>query len=145
MVNSEQAILSIFDRYKTSVWDKDLDGFISLYTEDVCVFDLWEEWVYQGRSHFRDMVNGWFGGLGDERDAVEFSEIKISMSSELAVAHAFVRFAAKALDGTELRALENRLTWTLRLIDGDWKISHQHTSSPIDFTSMQVILNRECE
>jgi uncharacterized protein (TIGR02246 family) len=142
MSGVEQSILNIFDQYKIAVWNKHVDGFISLYTQDVCVFDLWGEWVYQGRSNFRDMVTGWFSGLGDERDAVEFSEIKILFSGQLAVAHAVVRFAAISSEGNELRALDNRLTWTLGLIDGEWKISHQHTSAPIDFNTMQVLLNR---
>jgi uncharacterized protein (TIGR02246 family) len=142
MSSVEQSILNIFDRYKTAVWNKNVDGLISLYTQDVCVFDLWGEWVYQGRSNLRNMVTGWFSGLGEERDAVEFNEIKILFSGELAVAHAFVRFAAISSEGNELRALDNRLTWTLNLIDGEWKISHQHTSAPIDFNTMQVLLSR---
>ena len=142
MSNHEQAILKIFDQYKASVWNKDLDEYMSLYAEDVCVYDLWGVWVYQGQSKFRNMVTEWFNGLGDERDAVEFSEIKVQVSGSLAVAHAFIRFAAISAQGNELRALHNRLTWTLILTDGVWKISHQHTSAPIDFNSMQVMLNR---
>jgi uncharacterized protein (TIGR02246 family) len=141
MSNHEQAVLKIFDQYKANVWDKNLDEYMSLYSEDVCVYDLWGVWVYQGRSELRNMVADWFSGLGDERDNVEFSGINVQVSGQLAVAHAFVRFAAISAGGHELRALHNRLTWTLNLIDGVWKISHQHTSAPIDFNNMQVMLN----
>lgn len=141
MSNHEQAVLKIFDQYKASIWDKNLDEYMSLYSEYVCVYDLWGVWVYQGRAELRNMVTDWFNGLGDERDNVEFSGINVQVSGQLAVAHAFVRFAAISAEGHELRALHNRLTWTLNLIDGVWKISHQHTSAPIDFNNMQVMLN----
>lgn len=141
MSNHEQAVLEIFDQYKAAVWNKNLDEYMSLYSEDVCVYDVWGVWVYRGRSELRNMAADWFNGLGDERDNVEFSGINVQLSGHLAVAHAFVRFAAISAEGHELRALHNRLTWTLNLIDGFWKISHQHTSVPIEVNNMQVMLN----
>ena len=45
---------------------------------------------------------------------------------------AFTTFAAISPDGTELRSMNNRLTWILRKEpDGAWKIVHEHTSAPV--------------
>lgn len=41
-----------------------------------------------------------------------------------------------------LRYLENRLTWVAKKKAGVWKIIHQHTSGPVDFESMKLILRR---
>jgi len=45
---------------------------------------------------------------------------------------AFTTFAAESPDGTELRSMNNRLTWILRKdAGGAWKIAHEHTSAPV--------------
>jgi ketosteroid isomerase-like protein len=63
--------------------------------------------------------------------AVEFDEIRTQAGEDVAAVSAFTTFAAVATDGTELRSMNNRLTWILRKdADGAWKIAHEHTSAP---------------
>jgi ketosteroid isomerase-like protein len=53
-----------------------------------------------------------------------------------------MKFTAVSEEGEELRYLQYRLTWVAKKKEGSWKIIHQHTSSPVDFETMQVILTR---
>ena len=122
----------MLDRYAAAVRAKDVDAFVGLYADDVRTFDLWSEWSYDGKPAFREMVTEWFGSLpDDEVVAVEFDEIRTQAGEDVAAVSAFTTFAAVAPDGTELRSMNNRLTWILRKdADGAWKIVHEHTSAP---------------
>jgi ketosteroid isomerase-like protein len=78
------------------------------------------------------MVSGWFGSLDDnEVVTVAFDDVRTQTGSDLAAVNAFTTFAALSPDGTELRSMNNRLTWVLKKDgDGSWKIAHEHTSAP---------------
>lgn len=135
-------IESLTQKFRTSVFEKDIETFISLFHEKVLIFDLWQQWTYNGLPAWREMVKGWFESLGTDSDVVTFDEIQIQSSGELASLTAIVKFTAVSEKGEELRFLQNRLTWIIRKKENQWKIIHQHTSSPIDFNSMKVILTK---
>ena len=122
----------MLDSYAAAVRAKDVDAFVGLYADDVRTFDLWSEWSYDGKPAFREMVTEWFGSLpDDEVVAVQFDEIRTQAGADVAAVSAFTTFAAVAPDGTELRSMNNRLTWVLRKdAEGVWKIVHEHTSAP---------------
>jgi len=137
-----EAIESLFETYKKSVFQKDVETFVSIFDEKVRVFDMWQRWSYDGLSDWREMVENWFGSLGENKDIVEFDDIQIQSTDEMAFASAFVKFTAVSEKGEELRYLENRLTWVIQKRENSWNIIHQHTSGPIDFQTMKVILQR---
>jgi uncharacterized protein (TIGR02246 family) len=133
---------SLLETYKSAVYQKDIDAFTSIFDENVHVFDMWVQWTCNGLTAWREMAKGWFESLGADRDVITFDNVQIEESGDLATVTAFVKFAAVSQKGEELRFLQNRLTWIARKKDGIWKIIHQHTSSPIDFSTMKVILQR---
>jgi uncharacterized protein (TIGR02246 family) len=141
MSNAMQ-IESLFETYKNAVFQKDVEAFASIFDSSVRVFDMWVLWSYDGLADWKEMAKGWFGSLGTERVVVTFDDIQIEAAGEMALATAYVRFAAISERGEELRYLQNRLTWVARYKEGRWIIIHQHTSSPIDFETMKVILKR---
>ena len=119
-------------KYAAAVRAKDVDAFVGLYADDVRTFDLWSEWSYDGKDALRAMVSEWFGSLeADELVAVAFDDVRTQAGPDVGAVSAFTTFAAVAPDGTELRSMNNRLTWVLRKDgDGTWKIAHEHTSAP---------------
>jgi len=135
-------IESLFEIYKNAVFQKDVEAYASIFDEKVRIFDMWVEWSSEGLAVWREMAKDWFGSLGSERVVVTFDDIQIQADGELGAATAFVKFAAITEKGEELRYLQNRLTWIAQKKDRGWKIIHQHTSSPIDFETMKVILKR---
>ncbi len=138
-----QPILQVLDAYKAAVLAKDIEGFVALYDQDVCVYDMWGQWSYDGVAAWRGMVADWFGSLGNERVAIEMDDVRVLIAGDLAVAHAFVTFKGLSVEGSELRSMTNRLTWTLqRADDGVWRVVHEHTSAPIDFQTSKVLLQR---
>jgi ketosteroid isomerase-like protein len=126
------AIRQLLHGYTQSVLAKDVAAFVALYAADARVFDMWHRWSHDGQQPWREMVQGWFGSLRDERVAVAFSEVRTRVAQDLAVLHAFVSFAAIDAGGATLRSMTNRITMGLARQGDGWKIVHQHTSAPID-------------
>jgi uncharacterized protein (TIGR02246 family) len=122
----------VLEAYAAAVRAKDVEAFVGMYVDDVRTFDLWSEWSYDGKDALRVMVSEWFGSLDDDEIvAVAFDDVRIQAGSDVGAVSAFTTFAAVAPDGTELRSMNNRLTWVLRKAsDGKWKIAHEHTSAP---------------
>jgi uncharacterized protein (TIGR02246 family) len=118
--------------YAAAVRAKDVEAFLDLYADDARNFDLWNEWSYDGKDALRAMVAEWFGSLpDDEVVVVKFDDVRTQAGSDVAAVNAFTTFAAESSAGTELRSMNNRLTWVLRKdADGAWKIVHEHTSAP---------------
>ena len=128
------SIEQVLESYAAAVRAKDVDGFVSLYGNDVRVFDMWGRWSYDGAEEWRGMAAEWFGSLGSEQVAVVFEDVETVVGGDVAVAHAFVTYQGLSADGTPLRAMNNRLTWGLRkTADGGWKVVHEHSSAPTDF------------
>ena len=134
---------ALFDFFSDAVFAKDTEAYLELYDEQVLVFDMWQEWTYHGLPAWRKMVEGWFSSLGSNRDRVTFRDKHVEMAGDMGFVTAIVRFAAVSEGGEELRFLDNRLTWVLRRKNESWKIVHQHTSGPIDFNTMKVLLKNE--
>lgn len=135
-------ITRIFDAYKAAVYDKDVDAFVALYDPQVEVYDTWGAWLHDGLDAWRKMASGWFESLGTERVQVSFDDVRTAIGQDVAGAHAIVTYQALAADGMPLRAMQNRLTWTLRQSAGVWRIVHEHTSAPADFETAKLILQR---
>ena len=121
----------VTDRYADAVWRKDVEGLLALYAPEFRGFDLWGDWV-QDAGALRRSVESWFGGLAaDEKVKIGISDMRVTEGADLALIEAFVRFAATAPDGSEIRAMDNRFTWVLRKSAGGWLILHHHSSVPL--------------
>lgn len=128
--------------YIAAVYAKDLQAFLALYDEDVVVFDAWDQWIYRGRAAWSAMVKNWFDSLGEESVRVSISPVFSHAEGDLGTLCAIVRYAGLNAAGEELRALENRHSWTLKRRESGWVILHEHSSSPADFKTMKVMLQR---
>ena len=136
-------IEEMLEEYAESVRTKDVDRFLALYDDDVRVFDMWGRWSYDGTEAWREMASEWFGSLGSEQVAVEFDDVETVVGDDVAVAHAFLTYKGLAADGTELRSMNNRMTWALRkAAGGGWQVVHEHSSAPADFETGKVQLIR---
>ncbi len=128
--------------YTAAVLARDVAAFMRLYADDVRVFDTWGVWSYEGSAAWRQMIEGWFGSLGDERVRVGFDGVRITAGAEMAGLSATVTYAGLSPEGQELRAMNNRLTWLLQRREGRWQVLHEHTSAPVGFEDMKAILQR---
>ncbi len=143
MNDPEQQVQRALDAYRAAVWAKDADAFLQLYDADARVFDTWGVWSYEGAAAWRVAVEGWFSSLGRESVRVAFDDVKITAADHLATATGFARYAAVSPDGQELRAMQSRFTWVLRLRGHVLRVVHEHTSTPIGFEDTKALFQRD--
>ncbi|AZI44728.1 DUF4440 domain-containing protein (plasmid) [Deinococcus psychrotolerans] len=130
----------VLSAYQAAVFARDVDALLALYAEEVCVFDVWGVWAYDGATAWRTAVEEWFGSLGDEQVQVSFSEVQVRAGDNLSTLHAVVTYQGQSARGEVLRAMQNRLTWVLERRLGGWKIIHEHTSAPANPETLKVML-----
>lgn len=138
----EHPIAGMLKAYKADVFAKDVDAVAALYDQDVCLFDLWGQWSYNDVAEWRGMLSNWFGSLRNEMVIVDVDNVPTIVAPDVVVAHALLIYRSVSANGDKLNSMFNRLTWVLKRKGGEWKIVHEHTSAPVDSTTLKVILQR---
>ncbi len=142
MNDSKDKAANVLDRYRAAVFDKDVEGMLALYADNVRVFDAWNVWEYDGAPAWRLIIEQWFGSLQDEAVEVGMADVRTDEGSDLAFISAVVTYTAVSEKGVALRSMQNRLTWALMRREGTWRIVHEHTSAPIGFEDLKAIIHR---
>ena len=142
MNKTDESVNSVIDAYRQAVFDRDVDAFMRLYEPGARVFDSWGVWSYEGADAWRDSVDGWLSSLGEDRVRVTVEDLQVWGERPLLVASAVFGYAAFSREGHELRSMQNRLTWALRLDGESWKIVHEHTSLPVRPEDSKAIFKR---
>jgi ketosteroid isomerase-like protein len=142
MVELDKSIAQVIENYKSAVFAKNVDKLMPIYDQNVRVFDAWGVWCYEGSDAWRLAAEGWLNSLGTERVKVTFEDVQGTMVRECAFVSAIVTYAAIDEAGVQLRSMQNRLTWMLKLGGHNLRIVHEHTSAPIGFEDMKAILQR---
>jgi len=139
--NSE-VILQVLTAYKAAVYEKNVDAFMQLYDKHTRIFDTWGSWLFESAAARQPVILQWFGSLGTERVVVNFDDVLVTYSHDMAIVSAIGTYAAISVEGLELRSMQNRFTWGLKFAEGVWKIIHEHTSVPIaDDLTAKLIRN----
>ena len=138
MNQTSNPFTEILAEYSASVLDKNVDRYLSLYSDDILIFDMWNDWCVRDIKKWREMAENWFTSLNSEKVIVTASEIQSHQFGEIIIGCAILRYAAVSAEGLEVRYLNNRVSVNMRNIDGKWKIFHQHSSAPIDGKTIQV-------
>jgi uncharacterized protein (TIGR02246 family) len=134
-------VTTLFENYTSAVLAKDVDAFLELYAHDTLVFDSWGYWELAGVDAWRSMVQMWFESLDDKLCEARFTEVVATVRDDVAFAHAAVRYAEKTASGETVDSMMNRMTVTLEKRDGEWKITHEHTSMPLDMETGKGIVD----
>lgn len=121
-----------FTIYKQSAWEKDTTAMISLYDDNVLIFDMWDHGYQTGLNEWSGEIKNWLGSLGDERVRVSFEMINMQDAGDAAFASALVSYQAISADDTVIRSMKNRITLGFVRKNSGWKVVHQHTSAPVD-------------
>jgi ketosteroid isomerase-like protein len=143
MSEQEWPIIQILSLYTQYVYDKNLEAYLGLYAEDAKIFDMWgPEWICPDSESWRASTEEWFQSLGNDRVEVDFEEVQVEQGFQMGFLSAFVKYSAISPEGKTLRSLENRFTCIIEPREGAWKITHQHTSGPINHPDLKGMLKR---
>jgi uncharacterized protein (TIGR02246 family) len=136
MATVKSTVQSVLDRYIQAVEASDVDALLTLYSNDVHVYDMIMPFERHGIESGREMIAAWLNEGGKQDCSIE--DLEVLEEGDLAVARASVRYGFSQDDGTH-HEMWNRATWTLRRIDGEWKIVAEHTSVPLSEPDMQPV------
>ena len=145
MSDIEKQLQRVLATYKSAVLAKNVETFMHLYAPDVRVFDMWGTWSYDGAAAWRVAVEGWFSSLAGETCRVTFNDVQIVSESGMAAVSAIVTYSGFSAEGLELRSMQNRISWVLRVSGHVLRIAHEHTSAPVGFDDTKAILKREAK
>ncbi|OCA88436.1 hypothetical protein A8F94_24565 [Bacillus sp. FJAT-27225] len=144
MVNSQFInVEDILDNYKTAIYEKDVERFLSSYHSDIHIFDCWDNWECTGIAQWRQMVKDWFNSLSKEGVLlkVDFNDLVKVENSTIAFVHCAVKFSAYNQLQEKLRQTTNRFTFCFKKEKEFWSIIHEHSSLPINIETGEGIFN----
>jgi ketosteroid isomerase-like protein len=121
-----------FTIYKQSAWTKNPEHMISLYDENVVIFDMWEHGYLSGLEGWSNVIRSWLGNLGEENVNVIFDMVEVHDNTDIAFGSALITYQAISMHNVVLRSMRNRITLGFIKKKGEWKVIHQHTSAPIN-------------
>lgn len=137
-----EAVAKLRQKYIDAIANRNVKALTQLYDPKVRVFDAWGVWEYDGVEAWQIAVEGWLSSHPTDRLQVRFSDCVVLGNNDLATMTAIVSYAGLSPDGTELRSMQNRITWIVRTRAHNLRIIHEHTSAPIGFEDMKAILKR---
>lgn len=130
ITHDETAIRELVTGKVAAMRERDADRLVAGYTDDIVMFNLAPP-LQQPVAHARDAgrVRDWFAGFAGPVD-FEVRDLNVAVGSVVAYCHALQRMTATPHDYPEGFTLWFRATYGLRKIDGDWRIAHEHESTP---------------
>src|SRR5260370_39386747 len=128
--NEEAAIQRLIDDGIRSLRDKNIEGVMSLYAQEVVSFDIVPPLRYVGADAFRKVWEEVFSVYQGPID-YEVHDLSITVGDDLAFTHSLnlISGILKTAQKTNLS-----LPWTpcLRKINAKWLIVHHQNSLPLD-------------
>src|SRR5438270_9580265 len=133
--SNEAQIRELYDRWKKAFEARDLEAIMACYApgDAVVAYDIVPPLEYKGydayRKDYQEFLDMFEGPI-----AVEYREMRIAASGDVAFIHALERVTAKGKNGQPMD-MWLRATSGLRKIKGKWLIVHDHISEPTDMAT----------
>lgn len=137
-------VQDVLEIYKTAVYEKDVEKFLSMYAPEIHIYDCWGKWEVKDLFSWKKNVAEWFNGLNEDGVLlkVDFRDLVVEEDANLAIVYCTVTFTAyKQEAGEQLRQMTNRFTYGLKKVNESWFIAHEHSSLPINIETGKGIFN----
>ena len=129
-VSDDAAIRAVVTDQREAFRTRDADRVVARYATDAVRYDLAPPLRRTG-PEVRDAaaVRAWFGGFAGPVD-LEIADLDVVVGGDVAYCHSLNRMAAVPHGSPEGFSMWFRSTVCLRRIDGAWRITHEHISTP---------------
>jgi uncharacterized protein (TIGR02246 family) len=108
-------------------WGKgDVEGFLSLYADEITYFDPTQERRIDGLAAMRAAYEPFAGKFTVDR--YEMLNPKVQRHGDVAVLTYIIQNYARQADGTERPATRWNVSEVFRRVDGKWRTIHSHFS-----------------
>ena len=137
--NEEATIKGLIEDGTRSVRDKNIEGVMSLYAQEVVSFDIVPPLRYRGADAFRNLWEATFSSFQGPID-YEIHDLSITVGDDVAFTHSLNRISGTMNTGQKT---DLWLRWTAcwRSINGTWLIVHHHNSVPVDLQTGRAVLS----
>jgi ketosteroid isomerase-like protein len=109
---------------------KDVEGVLTKYASEVVAFDVVTPLQNTGAAALRQRLIAWFASFKSPLE-YDFVELSLAVAGDVAFDHHLTKVHAVNQSGQTID-MWFRETVCYRKIDGQWKVTHQHSSVPID-------------
>ena len=137
--NDEAEIQRVLEGGVEAIRDKNIEGVMSLYAQEVVSFDIVPPLRYVGAGAFRKpwekVFSSFQGPIG-----YEIHDLNITVGDDVAFTHSLNRISGTMNTGQKT-ALWLRWTACLRKINGKWLIVHHQNSVPVDLETGRAVLS----
>jgi ketosteroid isomerase-like protein len=135
---AEAEICALIEARINAVRVKDVKGATSNVAHDVVVFDVVDAFQQVGIEAMRERASSWFSSF-ENAIGVDVRDLSLAVSGETAFACSLNRYFGKLRSGGTLD-MSVRVTLCLRKINGEWLITHEHSSVPFDSKSGKAVI-----
>jgi uncharacterized protein (TIGR02246 family) len=137
----QAAIKALEDKFTAAFNAKDTKAIMALYVPDqsLIVFDASVPLQYTGGDAYtKDWNNFWLMFPGTA--SFTLSDLDITVGGNVAYSHSIQHVSATDKKGKKT-AMTVRVTDGYKKVNGQWLISHEHVSVPVNFMTMKPDLN----
>ncbi|WP_066366407.1 nuclear transport factor 2 family protein [Herbidospora mongoliensis] len=128
-------IRKLIENWARAVHEGDLDQVTAQHTDDIVMFDVPPPYEgVRGIGAYRDTWPGFFEW---QRSGAVFDIEELDVVAGADVAYAFA--IARCADATDDSPVRLRLTFGLKMVDGQWRIAHEHHSFPSELSGEDEI------
>jgi ketosteroid isomerase-like protein len=127
---NQAQIRQLMAERETAMRARDAERLVSGYAPEIVKFDLAPPLRYTGpEAHDVNRRRSWFAGFDGPID-YEIRDLTVTVGEDVAFCHSLNRLSAKPRGTPNGFTLWFRATVCLRKVDGTWRITHEHNSTP---------------
>ena len=124
----EAEIRRVIEAWTTALHDKDVDAVMAHAAPDILAYDLAPPLASRGADIYRKNLEVWFPTF-DGPISYEPRDLQITAGDDVAFSTS-LHLIGGARTGGEQTHIWIRVTAGFRKIDGRWKVTHEHVSTP---------------
>ncbi len=137
--NDEAEIKRVIEGGVEAIRDKNIEGVMSIYAQEVVSFDIVPPLRYMGADAFRKVWEETFLVFQGPID-YEIHDLNITVGDDVAFSHSLNQISGTMNNGQKT---DLWLRWTacFRKINGKWLIVHHQNSVPVDLETGRAVLS----
>ena len=137
--NDEAEIQRLLDDGVRALRDKNIEGVMSMYAQEVVTFDIVPPLRYMGADALRKLWEETFSSFQGPI-SYEIHDLHITVGDDVAFSHSLNRISGTMNNGQKT-AVWLRWTACFRKINGQWLIVHHQNSVPVDLQHSKAVLD----
>lgn len=136
---AESEIRELMQLWVDAVRSKDSSGLVSNIAHDAVVFDLINPLQYVGVNSVKQRARQWLSNFEGPLD-YEMRDLQVAAADDVAFCHSLNHVSGINHEGTKID-MWWRATVGLQKRNGEWVVTHEHSSVPFNMETMQASLD----